>query len=117
MDENKIVENQEIFVEPESEYKNKYQGKKFKNKKKFENIENKEEIDVVDDIAVANEEPRVEVQIPIDENIIEKVEKVVKKKGKVIMKGKVTISIATEDQGNITLFGYRDAQIGDIVEY
>ena len=33
MDENKIVENQEIFVEPESEYKNKYQGKKFKNKK------------------------------------------------------------------------------------
>ena len=57
------------------------------------------------------------MQIPIDENIIEKVEKVVKKKGKVIMKGKVTISVATEDPGNITLFGYRDAQIGDIVEY
>ena len=52
------------------------------------------------------------------ENIAVEVKEEKKKKtGKVIRKGAATISIETEDGRKAFLIGYKDAKVGDIVEY
>lgn len=116
MDEIKTFDTNDFLKE--DNFVNKSQYKKSKNKyKKQENIEaENNEIE-----KVLNPEDEIivdELKDEVLENIAVEVKEEKKKKtGKVIRKGAATISIETEDGRKAFLIGYKDAKVGDIVEY
>ena len=69
---------------------------------------------------VAMEEP-VKQESKVDEKVEkkpkDKVKPIKKRKGKVVLIGKATISVQDERGVRITLKGHHDAKLGDIVEY
>lgn len=102
---------------PDTEIKQEYHKKdkeKGKNKEYHPHEEKVNELKKEEKIVT--EEPKVEVKvedIPAKEVIKPK-----KKKGKVILISKATISVQDENGNNITVRGHRDdVKIGDIVEY
>lgn len=62
----------------------------------------------------AKQNPQVEKAVAPKK---EKVKPIKKNKGKVVLVGKATISVQDEKGDNITLRGYHDAKLGDIIEY
>lgn len=106
---------------PEAEMKQEYHKKdKEKNKNKdyrpyevkADEPKKEEKIEEKIEIPEKVEESKVE-KVPVEE-----IKPVKKKKGKVVLVRKATISVQDENGNNITIRGHREGvKIGDIVEY